>query len=79
MLQYLLPMADRVYIFKPNNERGLSVDILANTIKEIADVPVIKEQNVNTAVSDALKGSSSDDILVACGSLSFMEEMEDIQ
>ena len=28
-----MPMAKKVYVFRPNNERGLSAEILANTIK----------------------------------------------
>lgn len=79
MLQYLMPMAKKVYVFKPNNERGLSAEILAKAIKEEADIPVIIEPDVNTAVSKALETAQSEDILVACGSLSFMEEMEDIK
>lgn len=79
MLGYLMPMAKEVYVFKPNNERGLSAEILADSIKEITDVTVMVEADVNTAVSKALANAESDDILVACGSLSFMEEMEDIQ
>ena len=79
MLQYLMPFAKKVYVFKPNNERGLSADILANTIKEDADIPVMIEPDVNTAVSKALETAQPEDILVACGSLSFMEEMEAIQ
>ena len=78
ILQYLMPMAKKVYVFRPNNERGLSAEILANTIKEKADVPVMIEPDVNTAVSKALEAAQPEDILVACGSLSFMEEMEDI-
>ena len=38
-----MPMAKKVYVFRPNNERGLSAEILANTIKEKADVPVMIE------------------------------------
>ena len=79
ILQYLMPMAKKVYVFRPNNERGLSAEILANTIKEKADVPVMFEPDVNTAVSKALEAAQPEDILVACGSLSFMEEMEAIQ
>ena len=79
ILQYLMPMAKKVYVFRPNNERGLSAEILANTIKEKADVPVMIEPDVNTAVSKALEAAQPEDILVACGSLSFLEEMEAIQ
>ena len=79
ILQYLMPMAKKVYVFRPNNERGLSAEILANTIKEKADVPVMIEPDVNAAVSKALEAAQPEDILVACGSLSFMEEMEAIQ
>lgn len=78
MLRYLMPMAKEVYVFKPNNERGLSAQILADTIKEVADVSVTIESDVNAAVFWALDTAKPDDVLVACGSLSFMEEMEDI-
>lgn len=78
MLRYLMPMAKEVYVFKPKNERGLSAQILADTIKEVADVSVTIESDVNAAVFRALDTAKSDDVLVACGSLSFMEEMEDI-
>lgn len=78
MLRYLMPMAKEVYVFKPKNERGLSAQILANTIKEVADVSVTIESDVNAAVFRALDTAKPDDVLVACGSLSFMEEMEDI-
>ena len=78
MLRYLMPMAKEVYGFKPKNERGLSAQILADTIKEVADVSVTIESDVNAAVFRALDTAKPDDVLVACGSLSFMEEMEDI-
>ena len=78
MLRYLMPMAKEVYVFKPKNERGLSAQILADTIKEVADVSVTIESDVNAAVFRALDTAKADDVLVACGSLSFMEEMEDI-
>ena len=78
MLRYLMPMAKEVYVFKPNNERGLSALILADTIKEVADVYYTLESDVNAAVFRALDTAKPDDVLVACGSLSFMEEMEDI-
>ena len=78
MLRYLMPMAKEVYVFKPKNERGLSAQILADTIKEVADVSVTIESDVNAAIFRALDTAKPDDVLVACGSLSFMEEMEDI-
>ena len=78
MLRYRMPMAKGVYVFKPKNERGLSAQILADTIKEVADVSVTIESDVNAAVFRALDTAKPDDVLVACGSLSFMEEMEDI-
>ena len=75
MLRYLMPMAKEVYVFKPKNERGLSAQILADTIKEVADVSVTIESDVNAAVFRALDTAKPDDVLVACGSLSFMEEI----
>lgn len=78
MLRYLMPMAKEVYVFKSKIERGLSAQILADTIKEVANVSVTIESDVNAAVFRALDTAKPDDVLVACGSLSFMEEMEDI-
>ena len=65
MLRYLMPMAKEVYVFKPKNERGLSAQILADTIKEVADVSVTIESDVNAAVFRALDTAKPDDVLVA--------------
>lgn len=75
MLQCLLPLADSIYVFQPENERGLEVDVLAGAVKEYDKNAVICN-NVNQAVKKALEDARDDDVVVAWGSLSFMEDME---
>lgn len=75
MLQYLMPIAEFVYVFQPNNERGLSGEQLWKAVQKY-HVPAEICENVNEAVKKALSKSGKEDVLVACGSLSFMEEME---
>ena len=75
MLQYLLPLGSNVYVFRPRNERGLSEKQLAKAIYEFGKEAVICS-DVNDAVRKALAEASEEDVIVACGSLSFMEDME---
>lgn len=76
MLAALLPLAQKVYVFTPENERGLSADILAAAVREM-HIPVTVCADVNAAARQALSEAAREDVLVACGSLSFMEAMEE--
>ena len=76
MLDVLLPLAKRVYVFRPNNERGLCAKILKEAICK-RGVEAVVCPDVRQAVRQAMADASKEDILVACGSLSFMEEMEE--
>lgn len=78
MLEYLMPLARTVFVFRPENERGLCADILADEIRKFGISAVICP-DVNEAVRQALAVAKEDDVLVACGSLSFMGEMEEIK
>ena len=75
MLSYLMPLADRVYVFRPENERGLEAQTLADRIESF-DVPAVVCENVGEAMKRAVQDVAREDVLVACGSLSFMEDME---
>lgn len=75
MLSYLMPLADRVYVFRPENERGLEAQNLADRIESF-DVPAVVCENVGEAMKRAVQDVAREDVLVACGSLSFMEDME---
>lgn len=75
MLEYLLPPANIVYVFRPDNERGLAAEVLAGTIHEMGKNAVICS-DVNDGIRKAMAEASEDDVVIACGSLSFMEDME---
>lgn len=75
MLSELLPLAEIVYTFRPDNERGLSGEILTECVKEFG----VKAEccvSVNEALRKAVRQAEKEDVLVVCGSLSFMEEMD---
>ncbi|MCD8020569.1 MAG: bifunctional folylpolyglutamate synthase/dihydrofolate synthase [Clostridiales bacterium] len=80
MLACLMPLAKRVYVFRPQNARGLPGEILLEAVRTF-DVPGECCRNVNEALRKALRDAQQDarqdDVLVVCGSLSFMEEMEE--
>ena len=76
MLSELLPLAAAVYTFRPDNERGLSGEILAKKAREFG-VRAESCAGVNEALRRAVGQAVQEDVLVVCGSLSFMEEMED--
>lgn len=74
MLSCLMPFAETVYVFRPNNDRGLDASILADAVRNYGK-PVCLCENVQDAVNTAFHDAGPEDVLVACGSLSFMEEM----
>ena len=76
MLAELLPLAAQVYTFRPDNERGLSGEVLAGCARTFG-VKAESCDNVNAAMERAVKQAKKEDVLVICGSLSFMEEMDD--
>lgn len=73
MLTYLMPLASEVFVFTPNNARGLDANKLAKTM-EPYHVPVTVCDGVCQAVETALASTKDVDCYVLCGSLSFMEE-----
>lgn len=75
MLTYLMPMAEYVYTFWPKNIRGLSGNILAEKVRSFG-VCAENCEGVNEAVRKALARAKREDVIVICGSLSFMKDME---
>lgn len=76
MLSYLLPLGESLYVFRPNNFRGLSARTLAEAALAQKELPVTICENVNEALTRARQEASLQDVMVLCGSLSFMEEMK---
>lgn len=76
MLAELMPLASEIYTFRPNNERGLSGEVLAACAQRFG-IPSHCCQDVNEAIRRGREKAEQEDVIVICGSLSFMEEMED--
>ena len=74
MVRTLAPSADRFYVFTPNNHRGLAAERLAQIVHNCGKEACIAS-DVNEAMRLARKDACPEDILILCGSLSFMEEM----
>lgn len=76
MLAELLQPGTALYTFRPDNARGLPGETLAECA---ADFGVRAESfgDVNEALRRALLEAEDEDVLVVCGSLSFMEEMDE--
>ncbi|MDO5145971.1 MAG: folylpolyglutamate synthase/dihydrofolate synthase family protein [Eubacteriales bacterium] len=76
MLDILAPGASGFYVFRPDNDRGLSGEVLSREIRKRGrESKVCKD--VNEALRLALEEAGPEDVLAVCGSLSFMEAMED--
>lgn len=74
MVACLLPLSQMAYVFKPDNDRGLEADLLAECVRK-SGREVLVCQGVKDALTQALAQANKDDVLVVCGSLSFMGEL----
>lgn len=74
MMAYLLPLSQLVYVFKPDNPRGLAADQLAACVRDLGKEAVVCH-GVRDALEQARAQALKDDILVICGSLSFMGDL----
>ncbi len=74
MLAAILPTGSRLYLFTPQNARGLDAGRLAEAAKPYS-LPTVICNHVKEAIKRAMADSGKDDVLILCGSLSFMEEM----
>ena len=76
MVRLLIASASVFYVFRPNNKRGLDAEILAETIRKRGGAAEVFP-GVNEAVKKARETCGKEDIMILCGSLSFMEEMKE--
>ena len=74
MLSFMLPLAWKVYVFRPDNDRGLDAGILAETVRSMGREAQVCG-NVREALCRAGKEADRSDVLVVWGSLSFMKEI----
>ena len=76
MVRLLVPSASVFYVFRPKNKRGLDEEILAESIRKRGGAAVVFP-GVNEAVKKARETCHKEDVMILCGSLSFMEEMNE--
>ena len=75
MLNILLPGAARVYAVTPPNQRALDKELLLEeALKYVSEAAVC--ETVSEAVLQAREGAGSEDVIVACGSLSYFGELK---
>ncbi|MCC8159999.1 MAG: HD domain-containing protein [Oscillospiraceae bacterium] len=72
MAEITAPMAEMIYTVTPDNPRGLSNEILAETIKEYN--PNVRALSLDAAVKMCVKEESA--VTVAFGSLSFLGKLK---
>ena len=75
MLSFLAPFGEELYAFRPDNPRGLAAETLAEVAKR-CHMRTRVFSGVNEALARALLLAKPEDVIVVCGSLSFMEDMD---
>ena len=75
MLSFLAPLGEELYAFRPDNPRGLAAETLAEAAKR-CHMGTRIFSGVNEALARALLLAKPEDVIVVCGSLSFMEDMD---
>lgn len=73
ILEEILPMAKKVFAVTPKNKRGLKGDILCSIIREKG--VSCEETEVLKAGTLAAEESAEGDIILACGSLSYLGDV----
>lgn len=73
MVDILLPTMNEVIAVTPNNSRGLDKDILAQLIRA-KNVKCETADSCKKAMDRALLKASVEDVIIVCGSLSFLSE-----
>lgn len=74
VLSHTGPYAERIYTVTPDNPRGLRSDILADTARKYCG-RVFDAGRVSEAVILALEASGKEDVIIAFGSLSYLNEV----
>ena len=77
MLREIVPLADRIVLTKPNNPRAMNLDKLAEQVSAYGEV-TMKTETISRAVKEALDRSSTDDVIVFCGSLYMIGDVRTI-
>jgi len=75
MIETLIPMAKQVITFTPDSPRALAGEELKNRIRNYRDITVSFETSALFAAQRALREASKEDVIVACGSLTFLGEL----
>lgn len=75
ILSNLSDICSKVITVTPNNERALTAFELANEANEFCPNVLISDC-VNSAVEDAYDGIGENDVIVACGTLSFLKAIK---
>lgn len=73
MVDIITPVAEKVYTFTPENERGLKGAILASTVERINE-SVENLETLEKALSKACE--DKENIVIVCGSLSYMKQVK---
>lgn len=73
ILEIVGKYAQRIVTVTPNNPRAMQADELAKKAKTVCD-NVCAYEDIQSAVEDTLKGLSSGDVLIVCGSLYLASE-----
>lgn len=74
ILQHTAHLADRIYTLTPDSKRALSSEELAKTAGKYSTC-VIDAKTPKKAVELALKDAAQEDIIIAFGSLSYLQEI----
>ena len=72
-----LPVADNVYLAKPNVSRALETDILAALFHRETDAVIEESDSVRGALERALRAAGADDFVLVTGSLYAVAEARD--
>ena len=74
MIDALVPLAKRIHVFTPESPRALAGEKLKSRILAYCAEPdfVSCEDSALSAAEKALRESSEEDVIVACGSLTFL-------
>ena len=75
MIETLAPMAKRIYVFTPDSPRALAGEELRRRILQETDMDpesVVSMDHAVSAATLALREASEEDVIVACGSLTFL-------
>ena len=76
MARELAPLAKTVYAITPKVSRGLDGEVLRSVFKDFSVPSEVSE--LEDACHKAVDGACGDDIILACGSLSFLGEVTSI-